>query len=95
MKNRAPLTVGPLVAGPGTRVIGVVPVDLGEGRLVELPMVIVHGALPGARVAVTAGIHGAEYVSIAALREVAMDLDPARVRGSAHLHRRRQSPRLP
>src|SRR5262249_25487087 len=37
---------------------------------------------PGPRVAVTAGIHGAEYVSIAALREVAMSLDPARVRGS-------------
>ena len=82
MKNRTPLTVGPLVAGPGTRVIGVVPVDLGEGRLVELPIVVVHGVLPGARVAVTAGIHGAEYVSIAALREVAMSLDPARVRGS-------------
>ena len=82
MKHPAPLTVGPLVAEPGTRVIGIVPVDLGQGRGVELPIVIVHGALPGARVAVTAGIHGAEYVSIAALREVAMDLDPARVRGS-------------
>jgi predicted deacylase/mRNA-degrading endonuclease toxin of MazEF toxin-antitoxin module len=82
MKYPTPLTVGPLVAGPGTRVSGVVPVDLGEGRVVELPIVVVHGALPGARVAVTAGIHGAEYVSIVALREVAMSLDPARVRGS-------------
>jgi len=82
MKHQAPLTVGPLVAGPGTRVIGVVPVNLGEGRLVELPIVVVHGAFPGARVAVTAGIHGAEYVSIVALRDVAMSLDPALVRGS-------------
>lgn len=82
MKHRTPLTVGPLVAGPGTRVSGVVPVNLGEGRVVELPIVLVHGALPGARVAVTAGIHGAEYVSIVALREVAMGVDPARVRGS-------------
>ena len=82
MNDRAPLTVGPLVARPGSRVIGVVPVDLGEGRLVELPLVVVRGALPGPRVAVTAGIHGAEYVSIAALREVVMDLDPASVRGS-------------
>jgi uncharacterized protein len=38
--------------------------------------------LPGPRVSVTAGIHGAEYVSIAALREVALSLDPASVRGS-------------
>lgn len=82
MDDRTPLTVGPLVAIPGTRVIGVVPIDLGEGLLVELPIVVVHGALPGARVAVTAGIHGAEYVSIAALREVVLDLNPAVVRGS-------------
>ena len=37
---------------------------------------------PGPRVSVTAGIHGAEYVSIAALREVVMGLDPAAVTGS-------------
>jgi predicted deacylase len=33
-------------------------------------------------VAITAGIHGAEYVSIAALREVVLGLDPAGVTGS-------------
>lgn len=82
MKDRAPLTVGPLVAGPGSRVTGLAKIDLGEGHRVDLPIVIVHGASPGPRVAVTAGIHGAEYVSIAALREVALDLDPARVHGT-------------
>ncbi|HEX5827278.1 MAG TPA: succinylglutamate desuccinylase/aspartoacylase family protein, partial [Candidatus Limnocylindrales bacterium] len=51
-------------------------------RTVALPIVLVHGARPGPRLAVTAGIHGAEYVSIAALREVTMGLDPAAVRGS-------------
>ena len=35
-----------------------------------------------APVAATAGIHGAEYVSIAALREVALGLDPTTVHGS-------------
>ena len=35
-----------------------------------------------AHVAITAGIHGAEYVSIAAIREVVLALDPAEVRGS-------------
>ncbi len=73
---------GPIVAAHASRATGLVPVDLGEGRSVELPVVVVNGAAPGPRVAVTAGIHGAEYVSIAALREVAMGLDPATVRGS-------------
>ncbi len=79
---RPPVVVGPLVAPPGTRVTGLVPVDLGDGHSVALPVAIVHGARPGPRVAVTAGIHGAEYVSIAALREVVLALDPGEVRGS-------------
>jgi predicted deacylase len=49
---------------------------------VEVPVVIVNGAAAGPRVGVTAGIHGAEYVSIAALRRVAMSLDPLTVTGS-------------
>jgi predicted deacylase len=77
----APLVVGSLTAPPGTRVTGLVPVDLGP-LTVELPVVLIHGGLPGPRVAATAGIHGAEYVSIAALREVALGLDPASVHGS-------------
>jgi len=82
MADQGVLSVGPLAATVGSRLAELVPVDLGDGRTVELPIVVIHGAMPGPRVAVTAGIHGAEYVSIAALREVAMDLDPARVRGS-------------
>ena len=81
MSDREPVTVGPLHAEPGNRVTGLVSIDLGE-TVVEVPVVIVHGAQPGPRVSVTAGIHGAEYVSIAALREVALSLDPASVRGS-------------
>ena len=73
--------IGPLSATPGARVTGVVPVDVGTTTL-GLPVAIVHGARPGPRVAVTAGIHGAEYVSIAALREVVLGLDPAAVTGS-------------
>ena len=52
----------------------------------RLPVVIVHGARPGPRVSVTAGIHGAEYVSIAALREVALVAGPGE---RARLPRRR------
>jgi len=75
------ISIGPLSAAPGTRVTGVVPVDVGAATL-DVPVAIVHGARPGPRVAVTAGIHGAEYVSIAALREVVFGLDPADVKCS-------------
>ena len=76
------LVVGLLSAARGSRTTGIVGVELGEGHAARLPLVLVHGAAPGPRVAVTAGIHGAEYVSIAALREVAMSLDPSAVHGS-------------
>jgi uncharacterized protein len=81
MTTTEPITIGPLRGDPGTRTAGLVPVDLGTTTL-QVPVVIVHGSRPGPRLAATAGIHGAEYVSIAALREVALGLDPAAVRGS-------------
>jgi len=80
MTNSA-ITIGSLRAAPGSHVTGVVPVDLGTATI-EVPIAIVHGSRPGPRLAVTAGIHGAEYVSIAALREVVLSLDPAAVTGS-------------
>jgi predicted deacylase len=77
----AAIAIGPISAQPGTRVTGLVPVDVGTATL-EIPVAIIHGSRPGARVAVTAGIHGAEYVSIAALREVVLGLDPSAVSGA-------------
>jgi predicted deacylase len=82
MNDRSAVLVGTVSAAPGTRADGLVAVDLGGGTAVSIPITIVNGAQPGPRVAVTAGIHGAEYVSIAALREVALSLDPARARGT-------------
>src|SRR3954470_13009713 len=79
--NTTTIAIGSLEASPGTRVTGVVPVDLGAATL-EVPVAIIHGSKPGPRVAVTAGIHGAEYVSIAALRDVVFGLDPSEVTGS-------------
>ena len=77
----AAVAIGGLLAQAGTRATGIVPVDVGVATL-EVPVAIVHGSRPGPRVAVTAGIHGAEYVSIAALREVVLGLEPAAVTGS-------------
>ena len=69
------------IGRPGTRTTTLVHVDLGGPRI-ELPVVAIVGTEPGPRIGVTAGIHGAEYVSIAALREVVLTLDPATVRGT-------------
>ncbi len=76
------LSVGTVSARPGTRATGSVAVELGPEIVVTIPIAIIHGREPGPRIAVTAGIHGAEYVSIAALREVALSIDPGTVRGS-------------
>ena len=76
----ADLTLGTLRAAPGTRAAGHIRLDTGPAE-VEIPVVLLNGAEPGPRVAVTSGIHGAEYVSIAALRQVANSLDPADVSG--------------
>ena len=76
------IVVGPVSASRGELVTGLVQVHLGAEHVAVLPVAVVHGAKPGPRVAVTAGIHGAEYVSIAALREVVLALDPAEVSGA-------------
>ncbi len=81
MDSQPDLVVEDLLAAPGTRVTGLVDVDLGTAR-VSIPLVLINGASPGPRIGVTAGIHGAEYVSIAALRRVTQELDPGRVTGS-------------
>jgi len=77
----ATIAVDGVVAAPGERVTGIVEVDLGLA-IVGVPVVVVNGARPGPRVGITAGIHGAEYVSIAALRRVALEVDPGGVTGS-------------
>jgi predicted deacylase len=82
MTGDGALRVGPIVAEPGSRRTAVAAVDLGAGQSVDVPLLVINGAEPGPRVGVTAGIHGAEYVSIAALRRVVLGLEPANVRGS-------------
>ncbi len=74
------VVVGPLRAAPGTRVAGYVELAAAAGS-VAIPLVLANGLRPGPRVAVTAGVHGAEYVGIAALRQVATALDPADLSG--------------
>lgn len=66
---------------PGRWETAVAQIPIGT-RSVEVPIIAINGAREGPRVAVTGGIHGAEYVAIEAARRVGMSIDPTEVRGS-------------
>jgi uncharacterized protein len=79
--SAAPYALGDLLARPGSQVRGNCLVSLGTST-VSLPVAITHGSAPGPVLAVTAGIHGAEYVPIVAVRQFINDLDPTQMRGT-------------
>lgn len=51
------------------------------GGPVLLPVIVVRGARPGPALLVVAGVHGDEYEGMAAIRQVAASLEPARMQG--------------
>jgi predicted deacylase len=69
------------VAEAGSQARGNCVIDVGAGEI-SLPIVITHGTEPGPVLAITAGIHGGEYVPVVAVRQFVQDLDPARMRGT-------------
>ncbi len=73
--------LGDLVVQAGSQVRGNCLVSLGTSS-VSLPMVITNGSAPGPVLAVTAGIHGGEYVPMVAVRQFVRELDPALMRGT-------------
>jgi predicted deacylase len=73
--------VAHLTPGPGQAVRGMVRVP-GVDPPWEFPAFVIRGAAPGPTLAVTAGIHAAEYPPIEAATRVARELDPARLHGS-------------
>ena len=79
--STASYALGDLVARPGSQVRGNCLVSLGASS-VSLPVAITHGSAPGPVLAVTAGIHGGEYVPVVAVRQFIRDLDPSRMQGT-------------
>jgi Succinylglutamate desuccinylase / Aspartoacylase family len=77
----ADYALGDLLAEAGSQVRGNCLVSLGTST-VPLPVVITHGSAPGPVLAITAGIHGGEYVPMVAVRQFVRDLDPALMRGT-------------
>lgn len=76
----AVLQVGSLGASSGEKRYGINEF-LVDGQPYRLPMWLVNGAADGPTLVVTAGVHSAEYASIAAALEFGQSLDAARVRG--------------
>jgi uncharacterized protein len=79
--SAASYALGDLLARPGSQARGNCLVSLGAST-VSLPVAITHGSAPGPVLAVTAGIHGAEYVPIVAVRQFIRDLDPTQMLGT-------------
>jgi len=70
--------VGNLSAESGEKTQGVLEVANCDAGM---PTTLIHGTSPGQTVVITAGIHGGEYVGIAAAIQLAQELDPKTVSG--------------
>jgi len=80
------LTVGEISAGPGEKVSGFIRVPGGnDGPDTQIPVTLIRGRKPGPVLALMAGIHGCEYVSILALQRVNQKLEPEELSGSVIL----------
>jgi uncharacterized protein len=74
------LVVGNLVARPGEKVTGVVEFAV-DGKPFSLEVFLFNGKADGPTLAVTAGVHAAEYASIAAALELGRRLEPDTLSG--------------
>jgi predicted deacylase len=72
--------VGTLSAAPGEKRYGINEFSV-DGKPYRLPMWLVNGAHDGPTLSVTAGVHPAEYASIAAALHFGQTIDPVNVRG--------------
>lgn len=74
------LNVGSLSAARGEKTHGVSEFSV-QGQPYRLPMWLINGTADGPTLVVTAGVHAAEYASIAAALELGRSLDPKNLRG--------------
>ncbi len=74
------LKVGSLAAKPGEKCFGINEFPV-EGAPYRLPAWLINGSADGPTLVVTAGVHGAEYASIAAALDLGQSLDPKDLRG--------------
>jgi uncharacterized protein len=74
------LKVGSFSAARGEKIYGVNEFPV-QGRPYQLPMWLINGNSDGPTLVVSAGVHAAEYASIAAALELGRSLEPQNLRG--------------
>jgi predicted deacylase len=74
-------SIANLTAEPGERRRGQLVVP-GLDPVWEMPAVVIRGKAPGPTLAVTSGMHAAEYVPIEAVTRLTRWVDPAKLRGT-------------
>lgn len=80
MSSKDLLQVASLSAARGEKRYGVCEFPV-QNQPYRLPLWLVHGTADGPTLVVTAGVHAAEYASIAAALDFGRSLDPANLRG--------------
>jgi uncharacterized protein len=78
--SHQPLKAGSLSAARGQKVYGVNEFPV-QGQPYRLPMWLINGNDDGPALVVTAGVHAAEYASIAAALDLGRSLEPQNLRG--------------
>ena len=76
------ITVGNIVAVPGTKVSGIIEVPQGIDKGTIIPVSIINGSKPGPVLALIAGQHGTEYVPIITLQRLLSAIDPNKISGA-------------
>ena len=84
----AALSFGGRDVAPGTRIDLDLPVLKGASDPETfIPVTVFHGARPGPRLVITAGVHGYEYPPILAAQQLLTRIDPAQLAGTVILVR--------
>lgn len=84
----AALSFGGRDVAPGTRIDLDLPVPKGASDPETfIPVTVFHGARPGPRLVITAGVHGYEYPPILAAQQLLTRIDPAQLAGTVILVR--------
>jgi hypothetical protein len=81
-QDRNTFRVGTASAARGQKVTGTIDVPPGIDSALSIPVAVIHGARPGAVLALVAGSHGTEYASIIALEKLIALLNPADIAGT-------------
>ncbi|MFC2169892.1 succinylglutamate desuccinylase/aspartoacylase family protein [Acidobacteriota bacterium] len=77
------IKVGEVKALPGEKASGFIHVPAGaDGPEIRIPVTVINGAKVGPVLALTAGVHGYEYVPILALQRLREKLDASEIRGA-------------